>query len=274
MPHGLNTLILRPDGTSTYIEDLDVGDKVMGLDVDNKTMITTIKSIVIVKEDTYAVHQSHGDTIVLGSSHLLSVTELMNVQDLRISISVEDFMGRDKQFRREYGTYRPREIRYFTDRCIRIYDGSLWKGTTSIPKSILFGEISIRKRWIAQYLEKNAIYKEYVAQKKLNCGGWILELLSMPYQQGLYDIVRSVGLTIIPLDEDRQFVYGNALRTFPFKNRILPNIYGSSADRTSDVYDCRSSLKFSYCGLSKCISIETTCGRYLLRDFTVCEDGC
>ena len=87
-----STLVLMYDGTLKKIEDIQVGEQVMGPDSTPRTVITTSRG----ESEMYKIEQSAADTYVVNDIHILS---------LKKAQSVNCSLGKDRKANKRYGSW-------------------------------------------------------------------------------------------------------------------------------------------------------------------------
>ena len=83
---GYNTGILMFDGTIKKVQDIKVGEQVMGDDSKPRNILSTTKG----KEKMYKIQQSNGEDYVVNASHILSL-RILDTEDI-IDIPVKHYL--------------------------------------------------------------------------------------------------------------------------------------------------------------------------------------
>lgn len=97
--HGKGTEILMHDGSIKKVEDVVVGDTLMGPDSMPRKVLSLARGI----DDMYSVHERN-ESYVVNSSHILSLSRLKHARngekkEYKIEISVENFLKKSDSYR-------------------------------------------------------------------------------------------------------------------------------------------------------------------------------
>lgn len=103
---GKGTKVLMFDGTLKNVEDVRVGDQLMGDDSTPRNVL----SLAHGRENMYWVHQNHGISYRVNESHILSLkrsrTEGGHAHGEVLNIELRDYLGRSPKFRSNYKGYK------------------------------------------------------------------------------------------------------------------------------------------------------------------------
>jgi superfamily II DNA or RNA helicase len=83
---GINTPVLMFDGTVKMVQDIVVGDIIMGDDSTPRNVLSICRG----REPLYKIHQDNGDNYVVNQSHILSLKNIDT--EVNYDISVTDFL--------------------------------------------------------------------------------------------------------------------------------------------------------------------------------------
>lgn len=86
------TPVLMADGTTRKVEDVKVGESLMGPDGKSRKVLSTTKG----RERMYKVSQSQGDAYCVNASHILS---LKNFQGKIVNVNVEDYYDSSEEWK-------------------------------------------------------------------------------------------------------------------------------------------------------------------------------
>lgn len=108
--HGKDTPIMMADGTIKMVQDVKVGEKVMGADGSVRNVLNTVTG----KENMYKVIQNKGDSYEVNESHILSLKATTNFRVKGVSylkgqvvnISIKDYLGMGSKFQRLMKGYK------------------------------------------------------------------------------------------------------------------------------------------------------------------------
>lgn len=98
--HGKGTKILMYDGSIKNVEDIIVGDQLMGDDSTPRNVL----SICSGKDNMYQIQPTNGDPFVVNSEHILSLKNSKTKEI--INISVKEYLTKSKAFKNTYKLYR------------------------------------------------------------------------------------------------------------------------------------------------------------------------
>ena len=102
---GIGTPIVMFDGTIKKVEDVKVGDQLMGDD----STVRNVLSLCTGTDDMYEIHQTKGDMYVVNKPHILSLkcTGYNSHQKGELlDISVGDFLSKSDTFQKRYKGYK------------------------------------------------------------------------------------------------------------------------------------------------------------------------
>jgi len=103
---GKGTKVFLYDGTLKNVEDVEVGDQLMGPDSTPRK----VSSLARGRENMYWVHQNHGISYRVNESHILSLKRSRNegghVHGEVLNIEVKDYLARSPKFRTNYKGYK------------------------------------------------------------------------------------------------------------------------------------------------------------------------
>ncbi|MFZ1694565.1 MAG: replicative DNA helicase [Flavobacteriales bacterium] len=103
---GKGTKVLMFDGTLKAVEDVRVGDQLMGDDSTPRNVLSLARG----REAMYWVHQNHGISYRVNESHILSLKrsrrEGGHAHGEVLNIEVRDFLARSSKFRSNYKGYK------------------------------------------------------------------------------------------------------------------------------------------------------------------------
>ena len=156
---GKGTEILMADGSIKNIEDIIVGDKVMGMD-SNPRIVKEVHSGI---DKLYKVHQNKSCFYIVNSQHILTLRNTVRYKvqidgkhyehkDI-LDINIEDYLNLSKYKRSVFRGFKEGFIGEFRDLPIPPYILGIWLGDGTIKRP----EITINNRDISIYEE----WKEY-----------------------------------------------------------------------------------------------------------------
>lgn len=113
---GKGTEIRMYDGTLKNVEEIQVGDLLMGDNSTPRKVLSTCQG----KENLYKIKQVNGDDYIVNESHILSLKNNVNFNDFKrkkqfenkiIDIPLKDYLSKGKLFKKHYKGYKV-EIEY------------------------------------------------------------------------------------------------------------------------------------------------------------------
>lgn len=96
---GINTPILMYDGSIKLVQDIVVGDLLMGDDSTPRTVMSLARG----QEQMYKIRQHHGDDYVVNESHILS---LQTSENNIIDIELKEYLNLDPQIQKTLKGYK------------------------------------------------------------------------------------------------------------------------------------------------------------------------
>lgn len=155
--HAKNTAIIMYDGTKKMVQDIAVGDKIMG--VDNKPRI--VQSLIRGNDKLFKVNQSRGISYIVNEGHILALEYSAKrkykgfKKGDRVNMSLHDYMNLPDYIRRHFkgykGSYELEEKEYD----IPPYIIGLWLGDGSKNSTRI--SVNPKEKQIIEDLEEYAI---------------------------------------------------------------------------------------------------------------------
>ena len=101
------TLITMADGTLSKIEDVKIGDTVMGVDGTPRTVLNLFNGEAML----YQVKQTNGKTYCVTGNHTLALRRSNSPERFKQlgdypNVLVKDFLGKSQKFKKVFGGYR------------------------------------------------------------------------------------------------------------------------------------------------------------------------
>jgi len=120
--HGKGTRILMYDGSTKNVEDIIVGDLVMGDDSKPRK----VKSLARGKDDMYRVTPNKGSTpFTCNKEHILSLKERYGLNDSKtriVNLTVMDYLNKSDRFKKKTYCYKPKSPVVFENTYIPKHD--------------------------------------------------------------------------------------------------------------------------------------------------------
>lgn len=162
--HSLNTEILMYDGSLKKIQDIKVGDLVMGPDSKSREVLKLVRG----KEQMYQIIPNKGDSFEVNQGHILSLAPSHKNDSIKfnINISVKDFINQSKPFKEKFKLYR-KEIN-FEEKNLEIppYILGLWLGDGNSDRvAITTADNVIKEVWEKYILSNGLKISEYKSKK-------------------------------------------------------------------------------------------------------------
>ena len=153
---GKGTKVIMLDGTKRKVEDVVVGDLLMGADSRHRTVLSTTSGVA----QLYKVTQKNGKNYICNGLHVLSLKAEGKDKDCPIFISVEDYLKKNKTWKKtHYGWKSGVE---FNEKSLPIdpYWMGLWLGDgTALKPAITVGAKDVStKTWLKEWAAKNNLF--------------------------------------------------------------------------------------------------------------------
>lgn len=168
------TPVLMFDGTVKCVEDVKIGDVLMGDDSTPRNVLSLARG----QEELYAVHQKNGDTYGVNESHILSLVRdtwkkgRYNPHHKSIDyvdVSVKDYLQKTANFKKEYFGYKVAVD--FTESAVTVdpYYLGIWlgDGTSSSPSSVTTADPEVVS-FLSSYASKLGL--DFVRRNSLTSG--------------------------------------------------------------------------------------------------------
>ena len=124
------TKVLKYDGSFVNVEEININDKLMGIDSSPRNVIELSKG----KEKLYKIYLRNGNVFEVTGNHILSLRSSTNFNGISkgqiINITVLDFLNKSKKFQQKMKFYKTSCINFNTNNNILIdpYYIGLWLG--------------------------------------------------------------------------------------------------------------------------------------------------
>ena len=128
---GKDTPILMYDGTIKMVQDIIVGDLLMGDDSSPRTILSLARGT----EQLYSIYLLNDmNSFVCNESHILCLKQIeSNILDTYVNISVKDYLKRSKYYQQIYQMYRSDYVRFQTKPIdINPYIFGYWLGSKQL----------------------------------------------------------------------------------------------------------------------------------------------
>ena len=166
---GLGAEILMYDGTLKKIEDVSIGDEVMGPDSQPRTVLELSKG----ESELYNVIQSCADDYVVNASHILSLKKSQSAKDDRsnrqpqgrypnepdvVNIPIKEYLEKSEKWRYFFRGYKAGCIQ-FKEKAVSIdpYLLGLWLGNGTKRTSSITDANKETVLWLMEFSEKNKL---------------------------------------------------------------------------------------------------------------------
>jgi superfamily I DNA/RNA helicase len=175
---GKGTLITMFDSSLKKVENIKVGDKVLGIDGTPRNVL----SISSGKEEMFKINQTKGITFTCNKSHILSVymsirqgvkynyknTKL--IQGDIVNLSVSDYLDQSVTFKKDAKCYTPEKMS-FSERSIPVFDPyfvGLWLGDGNNNSCIITKPDQEIINYLHKFCEENDL-EFYLREQKGKC---------------------------------------------------------------------------------------------------------
>lgn len=145
-----NTPILMYDGTIVMVQDVAVGDQLMGDDSTARTVLSLARG----RESMYEVSSKHGESYTVNESHILSLQH-EDTRDVR-DVSVKDYLRWPRSLAKQWKGYRVPV--YFPDKPTPVdpYDLGYWLGDEEMGTA-------------AMQLQEGRVFHAFLVNSGLRC---------------------------------------------------------------------------------------------------------
>jgi hypothetical protein len=218
------TEILMYDGTVKEVENITVGDKVMGLDSTPRKVLELCRNI----DKMYMVKPSNGDIITVNEQHILTLKYTKKIEnyikEVIVDISVKDYLDQDDIFKNNYKWFR-KGVLFSNNNLLKIDPYCLGVMLGSISSKVDYNFNNISNSTILNYVKKCFVKKGY----ELTYDGRIEY-----YKQGTNDITNYFLNKLFNINKHIPHEY----KTSSHKNRlkILAGIIDSNYKIDNDIY--------------------------------------
>ena len=195
--HGKGTKILMYDGSVKNVEDIVIGDLLIGEYSEPVKVLNLIQGY----DTLYEINQNHGDTFTATGKHLLHLTYSKSEKCFgatkgdTIDITVEDFIKTSNKFKRLFKGYKRGYDGIHQDLPIDPYILGLWLGDGHHKRPILCvadSEQQIADAWI-QY-GKTIGLDCHIEKEKGNCKSYRLSHKKSPNENVFVEALKSIGV--------------------------------------------------------------------------------
>lgn len=147
---GIDTPVMMYDGTIKPVQDIKVGDKLMGDDSTARTVLSLARG----KENMYRVVPVKGDSYVVNESHILSLIKSKRTKGEIVDINLKDYLNLSETSQKSLKGYRVPVVFPHKDVSIDAYLLGYWLGDGASTKAqITCADIDIIEH-VGQILDK------------------------------------------------------------------------------------------------------------------------
>lgn len=104
--HAKDTLILMFDGKLKFVQDIHVGDQIMGPDSRPRTVLQLVRGI----DKMYRITPIKGESFVVNENHILSLRETKTGKIC--NLSVKEYLSKSNNFKHLYKLYRSGPVQF------------------------------------------------------------------------------------------------------------------------------------------------------------------
>ena len=249
-----NTPIMMYNGLTKNVQDIKMGDQVMGDDSNPRNVISLATQSV---GNMYIVQQDQGIDYIVNSDHILS---LITDKGVKVDVSVSEYLSLPKAVQqRLYGykaglTFFPRCVYSHGD----VYEYGFKNPCGWIDRRILFGCPEVRNEYLAGCIDS-------MGQIEMN------DYLFIPWFDDVVFLARSLGIGVVlfeSADENYASLFGRCLKCVPVRKIDIPYaIFKRCTSKYSITVG--EALPDTYYGFG----VDQN-HRFLLGDFTVTHNSC
>jgi hypothetical protein len=222
---GINTPILMYDGSIKLVQDIKVGDKLMGDDFLPRNVLSTCSGI----EQMYKIYQEYGITYRVNASHILTVKLVDRVKNYKsapieklMDINVVNYLE-SNFYRNYYGGCKASVDGMYIRLDVDAYQVGQNQKFGSIPKNILLNTVLNRQDFLKGYLSVNTLLElEDVL---------IVDLCKNNFSD-FERLIFSLG-GLVSLQDNKMHItknYSNSAYTIIIEKDIIDNYYGFTID--------------------------------------------
>jgi len=201
---GKGTKILMFDGSLKNVEDIIVGDKIMGDDSTCRNVLALGRG----REMMYWVRQLHGIDYRVNESHIISLKRSRNEFKHKhgdvVNLSIKEYLAKGCKFKNNYKGYK--KAVEFREQPLPIppYLLGLWLGDGSAAKpEITKPDIEIRN-YLQKYADDNGYKLRVDSEFKEKCNSYSITAIERNVSRNFVSLLRSIDV---------------------FKNKHIPDIY-------------------------------------------------
>jgi replicative DNA helicase len=159
---GKGTKVVMFDGRLKNVEDIVVGDQLMGDDSTPRNILSVCRG----REQMYWVHQNKGMSYRVNESHILSLKRSRNegnyVKGAVLNIGIKDWLNKSQKFRSNYKGYKVAVEMPETETLLPPYFLGLWLGDGTSSDATLTNT----DHEITEYLEQFAASRGFIFNKR------------------------------------------------------------------------------------------------------------
>lgn len=161
------TKLLMYDGSLKEVQDIVVGDEVMGINSEKRVVLETHCGV----DDMYKIDQNKGESYTVNGKHILCLRKRRNKTNEYLNISVEDYLKKRKYIQEEWKGYKSEGIEFKSQEVeIDPYFLGLWIGDGTACKR----QITTMDKEIVDYLEVFAKKNNLILKKSKSKYGYDL----------------------------------------------------------------------------------------------------
>ncbi len=246
--HGKDTELIMFDGSVKLVQDITVGEQLMGDDSTPRNVLELARG----RELMYKIIPENGEPFVCNESHILSLKKHKN--SLPITVSIKDFINwNNKNSYNLYKvpvTYRGQIVSnpYITGLQLNLQKDD------NIPKKYLINTTDIRLKFLSGILDSNGYYEN---------NNYYIEVKYTYLSQNISILARSIGLRVYVTE----LTDSSYLLVINDNSNIIPT-------KVKSKYICKPNLLTSFriekLGIDNYYGFELDSNHlYLLNDFTV-----
>lgn len=245
---GENTPILMYDGSIKMIQDIKVGDKLMGDDSQPKTVLEVCNGI----DDLYKVCQNKGNSYVVNSNHILTLKIGNEIQDVCIQTLISKCITSNYYGIKSKVKFEHREV----EQSPYIYGRLVLDNEEILDTNYIINDEWTRLECLAGILDANGYYNK-------NNHSYEIKILSKDFYKNFQLLVYSLGYHIAKNKHNVYCIYGNV--------EFVPSRVHDTRCCTKRRKDfLKTRIKIKYIGKGNYYGFELDGnGRYLLDDCTI-----
>lgn len=273
--HSPGTKVIMFDGSLKSVEDIKIGDKLMGPD----SLPRTVLKLYSGQDDMYKIIPSKGgNPFNVNGNHILNLKATSQsarrynkkTEDQVINISVNDYLKKNNSFKNTWKLHRAKQINWGQDKNVPtdpwVLGSSLKNSTKSIPDIYKFNSETVRLKLLAGLIDSNGHLKN---------NSFEICLKSKQIINDIAFVARSLAFNVSNSIENVNNVNYFKIKISGDINRIPTSILTKQAKYNKQKNNhLETEFKVEYLGKGEFYGFQLDKDHlYLLKDFTITHNS-